>query len=746
MYKKKQIFMLIMSLSCMLLVACGKKNKSDVVSHDFDAEYVFVPELFEMKLYDGLEGDSFFLKSGLLTDDGLIYAISSYEEERTMHIMHYERNAEAKPESLPINFETAEGVPLVECITCDEDDNLYLFWHDGDDDAERYHLSKYDKNNRLVYEENIGNILDDVGSASILKMQTDKEGNLYALFDRQIVIFDKGGKLCQKIDIDFKAVDNIICVDDGSVCLSYYEKYQLKFAKIDKERNTLGEPYANLPQGSKEIWNGVGEKVLVKTADALHEFDVEKSSAKELLKWTDVNIYSDSVMNVRVIPNGDIVVLCRDPFGEDPFFPERECVLLSKAEKSTVPVKEIITVGTISSPDNYLAEAVVAFNKRNNKYRAEIKSYMDTNASDTMNAFENAVKLFNAELVSGNGPDIICLSDVDWENLAAKGALEDLTPYFSDDSQIKKEDFVDAVVNAYDMGGKLYTLPRTFTIKTLVGKASLLQGVNSWTITDFVALSKQYPEAVPIHGLFPTSIDLLYNLLVSGWDSFVNEDGKCSFDSQEFIDLLEYTKQANVKYWFDADIYQDIINNKILLVQKDLRSIADYQLYGMLFNQEANFIGYPTSDGEGISYISGIEMLAISSHSKNKEGAWEFLQAFLQDGNGDFWFPSLKKAFEKEIQDAMRAEYENDEQGNRIEKVKINASHGSFNTEIYAATEDEIASFNTLLNNTTRRTVKKELIALVEEEAPSFYNGQKSAAEVADIIQSRVQLYMDEHY
>ena len=145
MYKKKQIFMLIMIFSCMLLVACGKKNKSDVVSNDFDAEYVFVPEFFEMKLYDGLEGDRFLLNCSLLTDDGLIYAINSYKEERTMHIMHYERNAEAKPESIPIKFETAQGVPLLERITCDEDDNLYLFWSDGYDDAELYYLSKYDK-------------------------------------------------------------------------------------------------------------------------------------------------------------------------------------------------------------------------------------------------------------------------------------------------------------------------------------------------------------------------------------------------------------------------------------------------------------------------------------------------------------------------------------------------------------------------------------------------------------------------
>jgi len=31
----------------MLLVACRKKNKSEVVPHDFDAEYVFVPELLK---------------------------------------------------------------------------------------------------------------------------------------------------------------------------------------------------------------------------------------------------------------------------------------------------------------------------------------------------------------------------------------------------------------------------------------------------------------------------------------------------------------------------------------------------------------------------------------------------------------------------------------------------------------------------------------------------------------------------
>lgn len=34
---------------------------------------------------------------------------------------------------------------------------------------------------------------------------------------------------------------------------------------------------------------------------------------------------------------------------------------------------------------------------------------------------------------------------------------------------------------------------------------------------------------------------------------------------------------------------------------------------------------------------------------------------------------------------------------------------------------------------------------IIDEESGAFYSGQKSAEEVADVIQSRVQLYLDEN-
>ena len=37
------------------------------------------------------------------------------------------------------------------------------------------------------------------------------------------------------------------------------------------------------------------------------------------------------------------------------------------------------------------------------------------------------------------------------------------------------------------------------------------------------------------------------------------------------------------------------------------------------------------------------------------------------------------------------------------------------------------------------------VMAIIAEEAEAFYKGQKSAAEVADVIQRRIQNYVDEN-
>lgn len=63
----------------------------------------------------------------------------------------------------------------------------------------------------------------------------------------------------------------------------------------------------------------------------------------------------------------------------------------------------------------------------------------------------------------------------------------------------------------------------------------------------------------------------------------------------------------------------------------------------------------------------------------------------------------------------------------------------------HACTDEEIDQVKELLE--AAKPVKDSdnlVMAIIEEEVQAFYAGQKSAEDVAKIIQSRVQLYVDE--
>lgn len=111
------------------------------------------------------------------------------------------------------------------------------------------------------------------------------------------------------------------------------------------------------------------------------------------------------------------------------------------------------------------------------------------------------------------------------------------------------------------------------------------------------------------------------------------------------------------------------------------------------------------------------------------------------------------KDFESEIEEACKVEYLYDEEGNLqydengqpMQKLKTTWGYGSFNAEIYAATEEEIAAFRELLKYVDSNQMEEDIWNIISEEAGAYFEGQKTASEVAGIIQNRVQLYLFEN-
>ena len=114
---------------------------------------------------------------------------------------------------------------------------------------------------------------------------------------------------------------------------------------------------------------------------------------------------------------------------------------------------------------------------------------------------------------------------------------------------------------------------------------------------------------------------------------------------------------------------------------------------------------------------------------------------------------ALLHDFEEDVAEAMRIEYQYDEQGNILydeagnpmQEEKMQYGYYDLNGSIYAATEEEIEDFYRLLSRAVGGSTESEIAQIVVEEIAPFLNGQKNAEEVAAIIQSRAQLYLDEN-
>ena len=144
-------------------------------------------------------------------------------------------------------------------------------------------------------------------------------------------------------------------------------------------------------------------------------------------------------------------------------------------------------------------------------------------------------------------------------------------------------------------------------------------------------------------------------------------------------------------------------------------------------------IGWPTSRGSGLG-ASATVTISISAFSKNQSEAWDFVRYMMQpdvlekisDENSAFAVSinreCLKHANELNIWDY---EVEVKENGRSMNSAPLNA--------------DEAAKFVGLVERIGNPVCMPESIKeIIQEEAPAYFDGSKTAEAVAANIQSRV--------
>lgn len=654
-------------------------------------------------------------------------------------------------------FAGTEGTIWVQSVT-----NTYSFDLPEDFDAEteepwNYYtegenyndLNQYDANGMLIQSIDLRTIGEDV---YVQQVFLDDRGYIYAGDYNQTYILDSTGALKHAIAADDMWLELTQFSASQIGVMTYSEEKQCQVLKvIDPETGTYTEEL-ELMQNAYNIMPGFGEyQYLYHSSDNVYGVKEGAEAPEKLFSWLECDVDSNNVNQFSILSDGRVAALERDWSSSD-----NRCnlILMEQVDPATLPQKQELVLGCLYL-DYDLRPLIVNFNRTHSDVRIVIKDYSEQIDGDN---YQEVIQKMNTEIVSGAGPDLIATDNIPLQQYAAKGVLVDLWPLIDGDSELGREDLMTHLFDAMSIDGKLYQVVKTFSMQTAAVNSAIAQGRTSWTLDELLEARDALGPDVAIFGETDTKAQMLTQVLSFNLDHFMDwNTGTCSFDSEEFISILEFANTFPKEFdyenydWSEAESeYSRLQTGKQLMSVAYIGSFDEMQVQAALHGGNAAFIGFPSENGQG-SCFNVYGGLAISSGCTNVDAAWSFLRELLLEENQIeehmYQFPTNRTAFETYAEQAMTPQYTTDpETGEQIEVSTGGIGYGDdFMVDLYAMKQEEYDAFMALYESCTNvYSYNDEVMTIILEEAAPFFEGQKTAQETASLVQNRLGLFMAE--
>jgi len=491
--------------------------------------------------------------------------------------------------------------------------------------------------------------------------------------------------------------------------------------------------------------------LIIDDGNFLNGYVLETGERVPLFNWIEAGFAFDHGYHIGFLADGRISVLHSnwDHRSDDGGW-ITELAILSRTSRSDMPAREIITLGGMGFWGN-IRQQVVDFNRASQTHRIEVVDYSIYSTPDDWRA---GTIRFLADLATGQGTDMVWGSHMELATLADRGMLADLNPLIDADAEINRGDFFANVMGAMEAAdGTLPLIGNSFSIQTMVGNRGELEGITSWTFADMRALIEQTTNPTQLLGEWMTGEQFLtMALMFSGQDFIDWTAGRANLDNEEFIQLLEIAAHLPTE-WDTGDRdwnqwvshYELMQRGEQLLSMASIHSPMDIQIYSYVLD-DVRALGVPTAEG-GAHLLMPSASLGISSSSAHQDVAWSFIrQTLLPDAHTEWSFPLRISQFDEMLEEAMTPQYWTDEDGNQHEQSRGGVGFGDgLMIELYALTAEEGQLLRGIVESASLLGRHDETITeMVQEEILPFFNGDRSAADTARILQNRIQTYLGE--
>ena len=438
--------------------------------------------------------------------------------------------------------------------------------------------------------------------------------------------------------------------------------------------------------------------VLVSCTSDGREF-VKTADEADLFDWSEPGIVSPGYTNLYELGDGSWLLFYRGQTS------------LELLEEKLLPPKTTLTLLT-DYPRAELYTIVNDFNRTSEGYRVEVQLLGDGGLT---------AELLRTQLIAGEGPDIFAFYDR--SSLADLGAnsFEDLLIYLDADEEYGRDTLVPELLEAMCVQDKLDWLPYSFGISTFTAPSAYLSEPGfSFGEAKQAAAKAGLP-------LFPSWMtrDILW-----GWlsDFAVGqymdlEAGTCSFDSEDYISLLEECAAAASEFGSDsAALYNSLLQFELL--QNLIRVSTISSNYG----GDYAYVGAPGGMSNG-SMFSPDLCFAISGASEHKDAAWQLVRSCLSDEHQQMTltsFPTSAGVLDAMINDAVE-----------------NGVH--YYEYEYELDEADAAKLRNLIAETkTVQDAYPAVLNIMAEDAAQFFAGQITAQQAAAYTQDRVSIWLAE--
>lgn len=757
MNKKRLLFLMI--LSFMLGLTGCKKNGGTDAAAATTKNYVY-----SMQDITGFEAPiSQVLKGG---DEIYAYGFKWTEEADNATIAFYQMDSDT---SLSRISTIATGVnESYNSFQMDSQGNIYciknVYGNEYDDGVEEdqyrddYYLVKMKFDGTEFFSVKLNDIPelkkrgDENGYFYAGNLILDESNGLYISCVDTYAKFDLDGNY-QKIVADNQSpisTANLIPLSDGRMAALVYDDTGMSIALADMEAGTIGESN-KIPGASYEFsfYPGVGYDLFMVNNYGLYGYNIGDTDKKQIMSYIDSDFGFYNIYSIIGINDKEFIAMY-----DDEETGMGKLARFTKVEPEDVKEKKIISLAMANS-DWSVRRAVVKFNKANENYRITITDYSSLYATET--DYDAGVTKLNTDIVSGKIPDIILLDNsMPVDSYVSKGLFEDLKPFIAKDNELDINNYMPNVMEAFSQNGKLYSLVPSYSIQTLIAKTSDVGEERGWTIEEAMDILAKKPQGTQFTAMVRRD-EILRNSMTMSGNQFVDwKTGKCNFDSDGFIELLEFlnTFPETIDDSKDMDEYWNNYEalwreGKVLTLSIHISDFRNYNYYEKgTFGEKVTIKGFPTDGGDGSVIVPNLQ-LAMSSKSKIKDGAWEFLRVFLSDEyqqSDDLWgLPLSIKRLETMAKEATQKPYYEDENGQKIEYDDTYYLSG-MEIIIDPMTQEECDAFKQQLYTFTQVYNENDaLLRIVEEEAAPYFAGQKTAKDVANVIQSRAQIYVSEN-